>query len=90
MKMERRHEQEWLIMAQEGDYTFQEVFLMTSLANSLKLWPWCISSGIPLGYIDDALVATMQQGTTASATAGTPKPEEPSAPGLSSSPAYST
>ena len=29
MKMERRHEQEWLGMAQEGDYTF-EVFSMTS------------------------------------------------------------
>ena len=54
MKMERRHEQEWARMAWEGDYTFQEVFSMTS---SVKLLPWCISSGIPLGYMDDVLAA---------------------------------
>ena len=46
--MERRHEKEWARMAWEGDHTFQEVFSMTSLAKSVKLLPWCISTGIPL------------------------------------------
>ena len=44
--MERRHEQEWARMAQEGDHTFQEVSSMTSLPESVKLLPWCISAGI--------------------------------------------
>ena len=35
-------------MAQEGDSTFPEVFSMTSLANSVKFLPWCISFSIPL------------------------------------------
>ena len=54
--MERRHEQEQAGMAQEGDYTFQEVFLMTSLAGSVKLLPWCVSTGSPLCHMDEALV----------------------------------
>ena len=90
IKMERRHEQEWARMAWEGDYTFQEVFLMTSLADSVKLLPWSISSGVPLDYMDDALAATMQQGETCLSHCRVPKLEEPSAPGLSSSPACST
>ena len=39
--------------------------------------------------MDDALVATAWQGQTALAIAGVPKLEEPSASGLSSSPACS-
>ena len=89
IKMERRHEQEWARMAQEGDHTFQEVFSMTSLAKSVKLLPWCISTSIPLCHMDDALVAAKQQGKTAPTTVGATKLEEPSAPGLSSSPATS-
>ena len=58
IKTERRHEQEWARMAWEGDYTFQEVFLMTILAESMKLLPWCISASIPLHHMDDTLVAT--------------------------------
>ena len=88
--MEKRHEQEWARMANKGDATFQEVFSMTSLANSVKLLPWCNSSGIPFGYMDDALVATTWQGKAAPATTAMPKPEKPSAPGLSSNPAHST
>ena len=56
--MERSHEQEWARIAQEGYYTFQEVFSMTSLAESVKLFPWCISTGIPLHHMDDAFAAT--------------------------------
>ena len=47
IKMERRHEQEWARMAQEGDCTLQEVFSMVSLAESVKLLPWCFSTGAP-------------------------------------------
>ena len=90
IRMERRHEQEQARMAQEGDYTFQEVFSMTSLADSVNLLPWCVSSSIPLHHTDDMLVAAEQQGKTTLATAAAPKLEEPSAPGLSSSPACST
>ena len=82
-----RNGQEWSI---KGDYTFQEMFSMTSLADSVKLLPWCISTGIPLCHMDDALVATEWQGKTALATAGATEPEEPSALGLSSSPAHSS
>ena len=46
-------------MAQEGDSTFQEVFSMNSLANSVKLLPWCISSGVPLCHMDEMLAAAM-------------------------------
>ena len=56
--MERRHEQEWARMAWEGDCTFQEVFSMSSLADSVKLLPWCISTSIPHCHMDDTLVAT--------------------------------
>ena len=57
IKMERRHEQEWARMVQEGDYTFHKVFSMTSWAKSVKLLPWCISTGTPLCHMDDELVA---------------------------------
>ena len=39
IKMERIHKQERARMGQEGDSTFQDVFSMTSLANSVKLLP---------------------------------------------------
>ena len=87
--MERKYEQEWARMTREGVHTFQEVFSMTGLAESIKLLPWCISTGIPLCHMGDALMATEQQGKTAPATADANGPEEPSAPGLSSSPACS-
>ena len=77
-------------MAQKGDYTFQEVFSMTSLAKSVKVLPWCISTGVPLCHIDDALAASKQQGKTALATASVTESEEPPTPGLSSSPAQSS
>ena len=47
IKIGRRHEQEWTRMTQEGDYTFQEVFLMTSSAESVMLLLWCIFTNIP-------------------------------------------
>ena len=60
IKMESRHEQEWARMAWERDYTFQEVFPMTSLANSVKLLPWHVSTSIPLCHMDDTLTVTEQ------------------------------
>ena len=90
IKMERKHEQKWAGMAQERDTTFQEVFSMTSLADSAKLLPWCISPSVPLHHMDDTLAAAMWQGKTVPTTTGMPKPEEPSAPGLLTSPACPT
>ena len=77
-------------MAQEGHITFQEVFSMTSLANSVKLLPWCISSGIPLRYMDDALVSIVQWGGDAQATMAAPKQKEPPTLGPSCSPTHLT
>ena len=57
--MEKREEQKLARMANKGDCTFQEVFLMTSMAESVKLLPWCVSSGVPLGYMDATLAATI-------------------------------
>ena len=87
--MERRHEHGWARMAREGEYTFPGAFLITCLAESVMLLPWCVSTGIPLHHMDDALVATEQQSETALATVGVTEPEKLSAPGLSSSPAHS-
>ena len=60
-----------------------------SSAKSVKLLPLSISTGVPLHHMDDALTATDLQGKTAPATVGVTMPEEPSAPGLSSSPTCS-
>ena len=85
----RKIKMEWVRKAWKGDYTFQEMFSMTSSAESVKLFPWCISTGVPICHIDDALAATKQQGKTTLATLDAIEPEEPSAPGLSSSPTHS-
>ena len=90
IKMKRRQEQEWARIDQEGDYTFQEVFSMISLANSIKFLPWCISTSVPLHHMDDTLVTTEQQGETTLANPGVLEPGEPSIPGLWSSPAHPT
>ena len=55
----------WPKMTQEGNATFQEVFLRVSLTDSIKLLPWCVSSAIPLCYISEALVTAMLQGESA-------------------------
>ena len=90
LKLVRKHEWKWVRMAKEGHTTFQEVFLRTSSANSVKLLPWCISPSIPFHYMDDALVTAMWQGRNAPATMAAPKPEEPPTQGLSSSPVHQT
>ena len=87
--MERRHEEEWARIAWEGDYTFQDVFSMTSLVKSVKFFPWCISTSIPLHHKDYALAATEWQGKTTLATVDVTKLQESSAQGLSSSPTHS-
>ena len=87
--MERRHEQEQTRMTQEGAYTFQEVFSMTSLAITVMLLPWWVSAGIHLQHMDVTLVVTEQQGETSLITVGVTDPEELCAPGLSSSPTHS-
>ena len=84
----KKHEQKWVIMAQEGNVAFQEVFAMTSLAESIKLLPWCVSSVVPSHYINKVLVTITQLGENALATTAAPKPEESTALGASSSPAH--
>ena len=48
IKLARKLEQKQARMAQEGNTTFQEVFSMTSLADSVKLLLWCISSSVSI------------------------------------------
>ena len=43
----QKHEQKGAKMAQEGNASFQEVFTMASMAESVKLLPWCVSSVAP-------------------------------------------
>ena len=73
-------------MAQEGNIAFQEFFAMASLAESIKLLPWCISSAVPPHYISEALAATMWLGENTPATTAAWRPEESPTPGSLSSP----
>ena len=88
-KKERRHKEEEARMAKEGDCTFQEVFSVVSLAESVKLLPWCFSTGTPLCLMDDALAATEQQSKTALATVDATDLKELTVLGLSSNPTHS-
>ena len=47
IKQARRHERQQAWMVEHIDATFQEVFSQVSLADSIKLLPWCISSTVP-------------------------------------------
>ena len=51
IKQARRHEKWGAWMVKQTDATFQEVFSQVSLADSIKLLPWCISSTVPLCYM---------------------------------------
>ena len=88
IKMAKKHEQKWAKMAQKGHATFKEVFAMTSIMESIKLLPWCISSAVPSQYISEALAATVQLGENAPATTAAPKPKESTTQGPSGSPAH--
>ena len=62
-------------MAQEGHTTFQEVFVMASPIESIKLLPWCVSSAL-------------QWGKNTLATTAAPEPKVSTTLGPSNSPAY--
>ena len=64
---------------------FQEVFSQVSLAHSIKLLPWCISSTVPLYYMSGTIATAMQQDEDIPAAS---EPEGSLAPGPSSSPAH--
>ena len=75
-------------MVKQADATFQEVFSKASLANSIKLLPWCISSAVPLHYMSGALATMLQQDKDIPATTTASKPEGLLAPGPSNSPTH--
>ena len=59
-------------MTQEGNTTFQEVFSMVNLTDSIKLLSWCISSAVPFHYMSEALATAMQQGKNVQSTTTAP------------------
>ena len=82
-----RSGQEWL---KKDTPLSKSFFLVTSSANSVKLLPWCISSGIPFHNMHDTLPSTTWQGGNIPATVAAPEQEESPTVGLSSIPAYLT
>ena len=86
IKQARRHKRGWAQMVKQTDTTFQVVFFQASLANSIKLLPWCISSTVPLCYMSRALATTMQQDEYVPGITTASKPDGSPAPGPSSSP----
>ena len=75
-------------MVEQTDATFQEVFSQVSLANSIKLLPWCISSTVTLHYLSGVLTTDTHQGEDIPATTTASEPKGSPAPGSSSSPAH--
>ena len=86
--MAKKHEWKLAKMAQEGHTTFQEVFAMTILTESIKLLPWCIPSAVSSQYISEALVTTMQLGKNTPATIAVPEPKQSTSLGPSSRPTH--
>ena len=83
IKQARRHQRWWAQMIKQTDATFQEVFSQVSLADSIKLLPWCISTAVPLCYVSGMMATAMQQDKDIPAAS---KPEGSVAPGPSSCP----
>ena len=75
-------------MAQEEHTTFQDVFVMVSPMELIKLLPWCISSVVPSQYINKPLVTATWLGENTPATTAVPEQEGSPVPGPSNSPAY--
>ena len=72
-------------MVKQADANFQEVFSQVSLADSMKLLPWCISSAVLLHYMSRALATTAQQDEDVPATTTASEPKDSLAQGPSSS-----
>ena len=58
IRLARKHEKWQAQMAQEADATFQEVFSQTNLTDSVKLLSQCVSSAVPLHYMNEVLATT--------------------------------
>ena len=48
-------------MIEQTDATFQEIFSQVSLADYIKLLPWCVSMAVPLFYMSRTMATAMQQ-----------------------------
>ena len=90
IKLSRKHKRKQAEMMQEANATFQEVFSMVSLTDSIKLLPWCVSSAVPFHYMSEVLATAMQQNKNIPTTTTIPKPQGSPALGPSSSPAHPT
>ena len=77
-------------MAKEAESTFKEVLPQTSLTNSVKLLPWCISSAVPLHYMNEALTTAVQWEEDVPMTTTVPKPEGTQFPDPTTSLAHHT
>ena len=75
IKLVKKHEQEWVRMAQKGHTTFQEVCAMVRWIELIKLLLWCISSAVPSQHINHTLVTTAQLGKNAPTSTAVPEPE---------------
>ena len=84
----KKHEWKWVRMAQKGHTTFQEVFAMVRLMESIQLLTWCVSSAVPLQYINEALATAMWMGKMCPTTTAAPEPERSPTLGPSDSPAH--
>ena len=60
-------------MNRSGARMAQEVFVMASPMELIKLLPWCISSAVPSQYINEALVTAVWLGENTPATTAVPE-----------------
>ena len=90
IRLARKHEKQWAQMAEETDATFQEVFSQASSTDMVKLVPWCISSAIPLCYMNEVLATMVQQREDIAVTTTAPEPEGSQALAPSDSPSHQT
>ena len=75
-------------MVKQTDATFQEVFSLVSLTNSIKLLSWCVSPTVPLCYMSGTLATIMQQDEEIPTTTNASELEGSPAAGPSSSPTH--
>ena len=72
-------------MIKQTEATFQVVISQASLADSIKLLPWCVSAAVSLHYVNGMMAPAMPQDEDVPAAS---KPEGSPALGPSSSPVH--
>ena len=70
------------------DAILQELFSQTDSTNSVKLVPWCVSTVVPLNYMNKALATAVQQRENSPATTTAPESDGSQALASSDSPAH--